>query len=115
MNQSIQFVAALGLISILTVSAQAAHAPARKPKVMIIATGGTIAGKQAAPGDYGYTSGAFKVEDLINAVPGVKDLADISGEQIVNIGSQDMNDAVWLKLAKRINEVAKKGDVDGIV
>jgi len=82
---------------------------------MIIATGGTIAGKQAAPGEYGYTSGAFKVEDLINAVPGVRDLANISGEQVVNIGSQDMNDAVWLKLAKRINEVAKNKDVDGIV
>lgn len=86
-----------------------------KPNVMIIATGGTIAGKQAAPSEYGYQSGAFKVEDLINAVPGIKDLANISGEQIVNIGSQDMNDSIWLKLAKRINEVAKSGDVDGIV
>ncbi len=86
-----------------------------KPKVMILATGGTIAGKAAGPSDYGYKSGEFKIEDLINAVPGIKDLADIKGEQIVNIGSQDMNDAVWLKLAKRINELEKSKDVDGIV
>jgi len=88
-----------------------------KPKhnVVILATGGTIAGKQAAPSEYGYTSGAFKIEDLISAVPGVKKLANISGEQVVNIGSQDMNDSVWLKLAKRVNEVAKRDDVDGIV
>jgi L-asparaginase len=86
-----------------------------KPNVVILATGGTIAGKQSAPSEYGYTSGAFKVEDLINAVPGIKKLANISGEQVVNIGSQDMNDAVWLKLAKTINDVAKRKDVDGIV
>ncbi len=88
---------------------------AAKRKIHILATGGTIAGKQTAPGEVGYKSGEFKVEDLINAVPGIRDLATITGEQVVNIGSQDMNDAVWLKLAKRIDEIAKKGDVDGIV
>ena len=39
----------------------------------------------------------------------------MTGEQIVKIGSQDMNDAVWLTLAKRINELLKRDDVDGIV
>ena len=42
-------------------------------------------------------------------------IANVTGEQIVKIGSQDMNDAVWLTLAKRINELLKRGDVDGIV
>jgi L-asparaginase len=37
------------------------------------------------------------------------------GEQVANIGSQDMNDEVWLKLAKRVNELAAMADVDGIV
>jgi L-asparaginase len=37
------------------------------------------------------------------------------GEQISNIGSQDMNDEVWLKLARRINELTAMSDVDGIV
>jgi L-asparaginase len=55
------------------------------------------------------------VENLISAVPGLKDIAEVSGEQIANIGSQTMNDAVWLKLAKRINELLAKPDVDGIV
>ena len=40
--------------------------------------------------------------------------ADVSGEQIASIGSQDMNDEVWLKLAKRVNELLAKPDVDGI-
>lgn len=86
-----------------------------KAKIRIIATGGTIAGAQAGPSDYGYKSGSFKVEDLINAVPKMKDFADITGEQIVNIGSQDMNDKIWLKLAKRVNEVLKQSDVDAVV
>ena len=86
-----------------------------KPRVEIVATGGTIAGAQASQSEYGYKAGSFKVEDLINAVPQMKELASITGEQVVNIGSQDMNDAVWLKLAKRINERLASGEIDGIV
>ncbi|WP_256378637.1 asparaginase domain-containing protein [Nordella sp. HKS 07] len=101
------------LIAVLALSALTAEAA--KPRIMILATGGTIAGAQASQAQYGYKSGAFNVEDLINAVPQMKDLADITGEQIVNIGSQDMNDEVWLKLAKRLNEVLAQSDVDGVV
>ena len=88
---------------------------AAKPKVVILATGGTIAGAQAAGQDAGYKSGSFQVEDLIKAVPNLGDLADISGEQVVNIGSQDMNNEVWLKLAKRLNEVLAQRDVNAVV
>ena len=52
---------------------------------------------------------------LLDAVPEVNKIANVTGEQIVKIGSQDMNDAVWLTLAKRINELLKRDDVDGIV
>src|SRR5262249_48521779 len=41
-------------------------------------------------------------------------IADVKGEQIASIGSQDMNDTVWLKLAKRTNELLAMSDVDGI-
>jgi L-asparaginase len=88
---------------------------AKLPHVRVLATGGTIAGAQAKPGDYGYKSGEFKVEDLISAVPNLDKLARMSGEQVANIGSQDMNDAIWLKLAKRVNEVLAMPDVDAVV
>jgi L-asparaginase len=88
---------------------------AAKPKIMILATGGTIAGAQAAGQDAGYKSGSFQVEDLIKAVPNLAELADITGEQVVNIGSQDMTNEVWLKLAKRLNEALSKRDVDAVV
>jgi L-asparaginase len=86
-----------------------------KPKVKVLATGGTIAGAQASSSEVGYKSGTFSVDDLIKAVPPLKDLAELSGEQVANIGSQTMNHDVWLKLAKRINEVLKDGSTDGIV
>ena len=86
----------------------------KKPKVVILATGGTIAGAAASQTDAGYKSGAVGVDILIQAVPQLKELADVSGEQIASIGSQDMNDEVWLKLGKRVNELLARPDVDGI-
>ena len=82
-----------------------AQAPAAKPHVVILATGGTIAGAAASQTAAGYTSGAVAVDTLIDAVPQIKDLAIVTGEQIASIGSQDMNDEVWVKLAARTNEL----------
>ena len=85
------------------------------PTVVVLATGGTIAGAAASDVQAGYTSGQLGVEQLLAAVPQAKKLATMRGEQISNIGSQDMNDEVWLKLAKRINELVAQPDVAGIV
>ena len=86
-----------------------------KPKIRIIATGGTIAGVAASSSSSAYTAGQVGIQTLIDAVPQVKDLADVSGEQLVNIGSQDMNDQVWLKLAKRINQLLNTEGYDGVL
>ncbi|MGI6231386.1 MAG: type II asparaginase [Prevotella sp.] len=86
-----------------------------KPKIRIIATGGTIAGVSTSATSSAYNAGQVGIQTLIDAVPQVKDLADISGEQLVNIGSQDMNDAVWLKLAVRINQLLNNEGYDGVL
>src|SRR5512139_3255468 len=83
------------------------------PKVRVLATGGTIAGAQASATDYGYKSGAYDVNSLIKAVPNLDKLAVITGEQVANIGSQDMNDEIWLKLAKRLNAVLAEPGTSG--
>ena len=88
---------------------------AQLPKVVILATGGTIAGVQPKEGEPGYKAGSLSVESLIKGAPGIEKLARLEGEQIASIGSQDMNDAVWAKLAKRANEVLAQPDVDGVV
>src|SRR5215471_9330657 len=82
------------------------------PKVKVLATGGTIAGAQTTQADAGYKSGTFSVDELMKAVPQLKKIAEMSGEQVANIGSQTMNHEVWLKLAARVNETLKDDDVD---
>jgi L-asparaginase len=100
--------------SVDTSAKDAKTAKAPTANIKILATGGTIAGAGEA-GGYGYTSGQFKVDDLIKAAPGLDKLAKLSGEQVANIGSQDMNDEVWLKLANRANALLADPKVDGIV
>jgi L-asparaginase len=85
------------------------------PNIVVLATGGTIAGAAASDVQAGYTSGQVGVEQLLAAVPQAKKLANLRGEQIANIGSQDMNDEVWLKLANRINELTAMANVNGVV
>ena len=92
-----------------------AQAANRLPSVVVLATGGTIAGAATTNVQAGYTSGQVGVEQLIAAVPEAKKLASLRGEQISNIGSQDMNDEVWLKLANRVNALVAMPDVNGVV
>jgi len=104
--------AAVACLLCLSLTVQAASA---KPRIVILATGGTIAGAQPKPGEPGYKAGSFSVEALMKGVPGLSEVAEVTGEQVANIGSQDMNDEVWLKLARRANEVLASNDVDGVV
>jgi L-asparaginase len=85
------------------------------PNVVILATGGTIAGAGASSTGSAYTSGQVKIEAMIDAVPNIRSLANLTGEQIANVGSQDMSVKVWLDVANRINTLLAKPDVDGIV
>jgi L-asparaginase len=86
-----------------------------KRNIVILATGGTIAGAAATGTQAGYQSGAVTIDAMVASVPGISDLAYIKGEQISNVGSQDMSFDIMRKLAKRINELAASPNVDGIV
>ncbi|MEN6465415.1 MAG: type II asparaginase [Syntrophaceae bacterium] len=85
------------------------------PKIKVLATGGTIAGVQSDPGKAHYEAGVVKIESIIASAPQIAKIAELSGEQVSNIGSQDMNNEVWMKLARRVNELQKDPAVDGIV
>ncbi len=87
-----------------------------KPKIKILATGGTIAGSaKISTQTTGYTAGAIGIDELLNAVPEIKNFANVTGEQICNIDSKDITDEIWLKLANRINEIFSRDEADGIV
>jgi L-asparaginase len=103
------------MIVAVALCVELAPAQGRKANVMILATGGTIAGAAATGTQAGYTSGAVTIDTMLAAVPGINELANIKGEQVSNVGSQDMTFDILLKVAKRINELAKSPNVDGFV
>jgi L-asparaginase len=105
----------VSIIMCLFASAIAFAQQSQLPRIIILATGGTIAGQGASADRAGYTAGKIPVEDLIGTIPSVKKIANISGEQIASVGSQDMTIDIWLKLYKRINEIFKNNEADGIV
>lgn len=91
------------------------HSAKKLPNIVILATGGTIAGAAASGTQASYTSAAVTIDAMLAAVSGIKDLANLRGEQISNVGSQDITLDIMLTLAKRINVLLAQNDVDGIV
>ncbi|CAJ99723.1 type II asparaginase [Helicobacter acinonychis] len=85
------------------------------PTIALLATGGTIAGSGANASSGNYKSAELGVKELLKAIPNLNKLARIQGEQISNIGSQDMNEEVWFKLAKRIQELLNDSHIQGVV
>ena len=83
--------------------------------IVILATGGTIAGAGEQGKDIGYKSGSIKAQTLIDAIPELKNVANICVEQFCNINSDDVTSEIWIALAKRIQELSQHEDVDGIV
>ncbi|MCY7501570.1 type II asparaginase [Bacillus pumilus] len=84
--------------------------------IKVLATGGTIAGSSDSDTDTtGYKSGALGIDKVIASVPQLKDIANVTGEQVANVGSENVDDALLLKLAKRVNKLLNDDQVDGIV
>ena len=84
-------------------------------KVVILATGGTIAGVGEAGKTAGYTPGSLSADELISAVPGLGDVAEIEAIQICNVNSDDITGEIWLQLAETVNTLATDPDVRGFV
>ncbi|HEX3167500.1 MAG TPA: type II asparaginase [Chitinophagaceae bacterium] len=103
------------ILSIIAFVILVAQVNAQLPRVIILATGGTIAGVGASSDRAGYEAGKIPVDQLVGAIPTVKKIATITGEQISSVGSQDMTIDIWKKLAVRINEIIAKKEADGIV
>lgn len=86
------------------------------PTLKILATGGTIAGSASNAAQMtGYHSGALSLKTILDAVPALKTLAFLEGEEIANIDSKDMVDDIWFKLAKRCHEILEDERVQGLI
>lgn len=86
-----------------------------RPRLRLLATGGTIAGAQTSGDARGYKAAALSTEGLLAAVPQISALATMEVEQMAAIGSQDMDDALWLALAARTQAAVDAPDIAGVV
>ncbi|MDI9394969.1 MAG: Glu-tRNA(Gln) amidotransferase subunit GatD [Euryarchaeota archaeon] len=82
------------------------------PKISILSTGGTITSKI----DYrtGAVASQFTADDILAAIPELKEIADFKGRVLSSILSENMDPASWQNLAKAVVEEIKAG-VDGII
>ena len=88
---------------------------AKKKHIVILATGGTIAGVGEPGKNTGYVSGQISAEDLVASVPELSEYAEITAEQICNVNSDDMTDKLWIALSNRMADLQMDDSVDGIV
>ena len=86
-----------------------------KKRIVVLATGGTIAGVGEAGKDSGYVSGQISGEALVASVPELAEYADVVAEQVCNVNSDDITDKIWIALSRRIAELQEDDTVDGIV
>lgn len=83
--------------------------------IAVIATGGTIAGTGKQGKSVAYHAGEIGINEIINSIPAIKDIAHIQEYQLMNVDSNEMGPCYWLKLSEFINQIIQKNDVDGVV
>ncbi len=114
----VRLVAFVLATSLLTSPALAQRADSTaRPRVLVIATGGTIAGVQDAPGTLGnYRAGTLTAEQIIASVPELAKYATVEAEQFSNVPSPAITTEQWVALAKRIDQVLSgRKDLAGVV
>lgn len=88
-------------------------------KIVILGTGGTIAGRSALRSDNtGYTAAQVGIEDLTAAIAGLPDHVkgfELVFEQVAQVDSKDMGPAVWALLAQRTLSALSQPEVHGVV
>lgn len=88
----------------------------RPATVVILGTGGTIAGQAENAGDnIGYVAAQVGIAQLLSAIPGIADGGPLISEQVAQLDSKDMSFAVWAQLATRVNHFLAQRDIQGIV
>ncbi|WP_243457613.1 asparaginase [Ottowia testudinis] len=88
-----------------------------RPRIVVVATGGTIAGAGAGGGapSAAYQSAIFTADALLASVPGLERQAELQAEQLLQIDSADFTDDRLLLLARRVADLCARDEVDGVV
>jgi L-asparaginase len=89
--------------------------PEVRRRVVVLGTGGTIAGRAASSGDnIGYTAGQVSVADLLGEIEAPDGVA-LEAEQVAQVDSKDMSFDIWQQLARRCAHWLAQADVAGVV
>lgn len=101
---------------VLSALSTVALAQTAKPHVVVLATGGTIAGAGASAANSAtYAAAKVPVDKLLAGLPELSNVAKVSGEQVFQIASESFTNEHLLKLGQRVSALSKQADVDGIV
>ena len=88
-------------------------------KIVVLGTGGTIAGTAASRADnIGYTAAQVGVAQLLEGLPGLPAVLGgrtLLSEQVAQIDSKNMSFMVWQRLAQRLCFHLAQTDVKGVV
>jgi len=109
---------AMALLLLLPAALQAkeAETQTKLANVVVLATGGTIAGAGASAANSAtYQAAKVGIEQLIAGIPELSKLANVRGEQVMQIASESITNDNLLQLGRRVSELADSKDVDGIV
>lgn len=97
-------------------SAQENSEAPQRPLLVLLATGGTIAGASSLKDPSGtYVAGVIPVSDLLDAVPGIRQLAEIRALQPLHMDSKDMLPTHWVQIAHHVRDVVAASDVDAVL
>jgi L-asparaginase len=107
---------AAAILSLLGASVAPAAEPDVRPRktVAVLATGGTIAGAGSATGP-AYRSGVVPIAEILRSVPGLAAVANVTSEQVANVGSSDIDEAIWRRLLSRVQAALADPEVAGVV
>ena len=109
---------ALALLLLFPVAAQAKEVETKTnlSNVVILATGGTIAGAGASAANSAtYQAAKVPVDKLIAGIPELAERANVRGDQVFQIASESFTNEKLVQLGKRVAQLAKDPSVDGIV
>ncbi|MDP1740470.1 asparaginase [Polaromonas sp.] len=88
-----------------------------RKKIVVLGTGGTIAGTAASASDHlGYTAAQLGVVQLVAAVPALAAGPwELLTEQLAQVDSKDMDFDIWARLVRRVSHHLAQADVQGMV
>lgn len=86
-----------------------------KKKVIVLATGGTIAGSGKEGKETRYIPGSITIDEILSSIPSLKEKADISSIQVCNVNSDDITSSIWIDISKKINKLSREEDIAGFV